>query len=744
MFSAGYVLSEAHVTLLWRLGSTESIDLSDQMWNDLLLNPAAWGKLKLNEFETSVLPHLNSLVKNTPQTGNYAKLLYMNARLLNRLKPEGKSLASVPSALQFIRIVMAYMLEALDEELRDQVHTYQPPSPYPQEYSTLTGYFVESAVSFLLTRPISDQNQTIHLEILKLLLVCCSTQLFSGEALGLEGKHPFLDGFVRIGHVSKQLVGVLLKFYLAGAKAAEGEEQQPQGGILRMFTLAAAQLFYLPFRAYSMIMQPASKIATRQISDLSALLLLVLLYFPSPTQNSYVLALKYLPDADLKTTNTVDASAMERGASGDVNSSVSFRTLYEHFTKGLNNELQVLLLYALIHGCVPFRETVLVRSDLERFILPLLETLYTTKIDKPNQLYILQIVLLIFTHDASFCQNLNKIEIAQVPWFKEKQLLKCSMSSLMIIVLLTVIQKSLTAYKDAYLGKNTLAALENLVQHTGHINTAAAQKLTATLVMLAKRYEKLKLAVDGLTVDSTALQRKVSSGIRSDEGVGSIIVAAEWGKSGGLLGQDPGAEERPQTPMVSQQQYHIAMEVLEVFEESLIQLLRIINTIVLQGPIQNPSVIYALLHRQEVLNSLCRYQAMQPFAGNLKNVAQFFSYKVDEAAQEKKDILNSVEKVHEVITSSSKFWRAGELQAQFSQLNFAYEEETDSQNFFVPYIWTLGLTFSGLEFDLGNVRLFKASGSQEADSNINSNHVAENIFEQVGQSGPIVERSTTE
>eukprot|EP01026_Neomeris_dumetosa_P010075 TRINITY_DN13671_c1_g1_i2.p1 TRINITY_DN13671_c1_g1~~TRINITY_DN13671_c1_g1_i2.p1 ORF type:complete len:451 (-),score=53.76 TRINITY_DN13671_c1_g1_i2:169-1455(-) len=403
---------------------------------------------------------------------------------------------------------------------------------------------------------------------------------------------------------------------------------------------------------------------------------------------------------------------MERGASGDINCGVSFRALYEQFCRGLHSELQVLLLYALVFGCVPFLETILVRSDLERFVLPLLQALYTTKIDKPNQLYILQIILLILTHDPAFCRNVNKIEVPQVPWYKEKQLLKCQMGSLVAIVLLAVVQRSLTAYKDAYLSKNTLAALENLAQYLQNMNTAAAQKLTATLAMLAKRYEKLKLAVDGLTVDASALQggQRTPS---ADKTAGSIVVAAEWGKTGGLLGQEPGSDERPATPMVTQQQYHIALEVLQVFEESLVQLLRITNTILLQGPMQNPSVVYALLHRQEVLNSLCRYQVMEPFAGNLKRVAAFFSKKVDEVSEEKQDTLHSVQNVLEVITASSKFWRAGELQSQFSQLTFAYEEETDSQNFFVPYVWTLAVSMSGLDFNLGNVKLFTSQNNQQ-------------------------------
>ena len=61
-------------------------------------------------------------------------------------------------------------------------------------------------------------------------------------------------------------------------------------------------------------------------------------------------------------------------------------------------------------------------SDLEVLLLPLLHMLYTASGRAPSHLYMLLIILLLLTQDASFAANVHKVQLTSVPWYKERLL----------------------------------------------------------------------------------------------------------------------------------------------------------------------------------------------------------------------------------------------------------------------------------------------------------------------------------
>lgn len=69
--------------------------------------------------------------------------------------------------------------------------------------------------------------------------------------------------------------------------------------------------------------------------------------------------------------------------------SVSFSALFERIVANLKQQQSALLLYALITRCKAFRRSVVVRSDIDSLIVPLLEQLYSGISTNVRHLYIL-------------------------------------------------------------------------------------------------------------------------------------------------------------------------------------------------------------------------------------------------------------------------------------------------------------------------------------------------------------------
>ncbi len=141
-------------------------------------------------------------------------------------------------------------------------------------------------------------------------------------------------------------------------------------------------MLWLPFRAYTFLIRLgfSQTDSTSPLADLSLLLLLVLInHSPQqasaqhsslqhPFQNPYRAAIQAVQDSEDVGTDAESG----QGQSGPGSTAVSFSQLYTALGAGLDQEASVLLLYVLLHKCHKFQQYVLVRSDADTILLPLL------------------------------------------------------------------------------------------------------------------------------------------------------------------------------------------------------------------------------------------------------------------------------------------------------------------------------------------------------------------------------------
>ncbi len=62
-------------------------------------------------------------------------------------------------------------------------------------------------------------------------------------------------------------------------------------------------------------------------------------------------------------------------------------------------------------------------------LLPLLRLLYTAGGRNASHMYMLLIILLILSQDAAFAANVHSVQLAAVPWYKERMLQKTTLGA---------------------------------------------------------------------------------------------------------------------------------------------------------------------------------------------------------------------------------------------------------------------------------------------------------------------------
>jgi hypothetical protein len=196
-----------------------------------------------------------------------------------------------------------------------------------------------------------------------------------------------------------------------------------------------------------------------------------------------------------------------------------------------SSEGSILLLYSLLHGNKLFTTSLLARSDLDTIIMPLLHKLYQaldnrkqgtssssssnssgiknsgsgsqgaaaaedvsssssprTKQDdlgvaSLSSLYVAVTVLLTFTTDASFCAtSFQHIVLSKVSWYKERNLTKISLGSLIILITLRLLVHTLSKLKDFFLVESLLAILGNVSPHVFEVHSYTVSVVTLVCI----------------------------------------------------------------------------------------------------------------------------------------------------------------------------------------------------------------------------------------------------------------------
>ncbi|KAG0201210.1 hypothetical protein BGX28_005910 [Mortierella sp. GBA30] len=310
----------------------------------------------------------------------------------------------------------------------------------------------------------------------------------------------------------------------------------------------------------------------------------------------------------------------------------SFRKIFHVVCQQIHCEEVCLLLHVLLVENTYFRTYVLSRTDPETLYLPILRMVYEGVEGKTNysQVYVLLVILLLFSQDDVFNDSIQRITMTYQPWFTERLLKSISLGGLATAIVIRTIQYNLAQHKDVYFHTNSLAILANMSNSLQDIHPYVSQRLVTLFDIVARRYQK---------VMTKHLQR--------DENIERNADVVIYGDMVTL--------------------------VLEIINSTLTHKLK-----------ANPQLVYSLLHKQEMFAHFRNDPKFKDLIHNIEQAVNYFQQKISEANIK----APTPEEVAQVIQMASRTWPPT-LMKTFPDIKFEYEEEEQSSEFFCPYVWSL-------------------------------------------------------
>ena len=391
--------------------------------------------------------------------------------------------------------------------------------------------------------------------------------------------------------------------------------------------------------------------------------------------------------------------------------SMNFELLFESFGRTVHNELGALLLYTFYQASPSFAASLSVRSDLDTLLVPLLRTLYFSSSTRhysasksghpfrsPSQLYVVLIMLLLFSQDSSFGPDaFHRITMESVRWYRERSLNNISLGSLLVLVLLRCITFNLNRLQDAFLLSNCCAVLMNLSPHMVSLHEYAAMRLAAVAVSSLKKYKSMK----------------ARNGTNNNNG---------------------GEDEDLSTP-------------LGMHGEVVRTLLSVVRHCLRPKHIEtNINLVFALLYHQAEWNDGTasilgktattttttttkpphnKQKADRGLSGDVScidTVIQAGMTIVDE--QTTGSDSRSAPKVQQALRANTERLRTAATgpgkQDKPSDFVFSYEEEADPELFFVPYVWEIivgAVTSGSIEWHIHSIQVFSLLEDDAMDEN---------------------------
>ncbi|KAF8937787.1 hypothetical protein BGZ58_002148 [Dissophora ornata] len=310
---------------------------------------------------------------------------------------------------------------------------------------------------------------------------------------------------------------------------------------------------------------------------------------------------------------------------------ISFRKVFHVICQQIHCEEVCLLLHVLLVENTYFRTYVLSRTDPETLYLPILRMVYEGVEGKTNysQVYVLLVILLLFSQDDVFNESIQKITMTYQPWFTERLLKSISLGGLAVAIVIRTIQYNLAQHKDVYFHTNSLAILANMSNSLQDIHPYVSQRLVTLFDIVARRYQKL-----------------VAKQMQLDENIDKANVI--------------------------------------IYGDMVTLVLEIINSTLTHKLKANPQLVYSLLHKQEMFAYFRSDPKFKDLIQNIEQAVNYFQQKVSEANIK----APTPEEVAQVIQTASRTWPPN-LMKTFPDIKFEYEEEQQANEFFCPYVWSL-------------------------------------------------------
>lgn len=684
--SSGARPQETAEYLIGTFVGEKSFPISSDFWQKLLELP-----LNLQWPSHRVRQACELFARNNQYTRHLAKILiHLSWCLQDCISASGAPSNVYNKAVNAVYISSVFLKHLIEsaksEDLGELYLSLDEKEPLPENFiqdENIENLVMHRVLSFISSVDVRPNTYLLHLELVNFMLIAMSTQLLCGPSPGPKDVNPFIDATtVQDSSLVSLVVRKLLLNYISQPgmpfKSAsysifyEGSEPS----VLQRVGSAAANFVLLPL---SFLGSARGEGSRSPLAECSLLVLLVLIHYHKcvvskeamtdrsvdsamsdslPKENTYFSDNPYCNALENATDFEFDRMDVEGNTHSGPIVRLPFASLFDTLGMCLADEAAVLLLYSLLQGNSDFLEYVLVRTDMDTLLMPILEALYNAPRRTPNQIYMLLIILLILSQDSSFNASIHKLILPGVPWYKERLLHQTSLGSLMVIILIRTVQYNLSKLRDVYLHTTCLATLANMAPHAHRLSAYAAQRLVSLFFMLSRKYNKLAELRDN----------KVH--LAKDNSMNS-------------LSEDMSTE-------------------LHIYTDFLRLVLEILNAILTYALPRNPEVVYAIMHRQEVFQPFKNHPRFNELLENIYNVLDFFNSRVDAHTM---DGEWSVEKVLQVIVLNCRSWR-GEGMKMFTQLRFTYEQESHPEEFFIPYVWQLVLSRCGFSFDSGAINLF--------------------------------------
>ncbi|WZZ19992.1 hypothetical protein YC2023_121379 [Brassica napus] len=408
------------------------------------------------------------------------------------------------NATYILSVFLKHLIENGKSDGLEELHlSLDESEPVPHGFvmdQDIQNFVMHSVLNFIGSTEVSPNSYVLHQELLNFMIVAMSMQLISGPSPGPRDANSFIDAAMS---QEKSLVCLairrLLLNYISRTPPNAKTYLYSDGdspGILERVGSAAATFVLLPL---NYLVNNSGDGSKHPLAEFSLHVLLILTNYHKPIMSDESLTDKSDDSATSESIskghafssgNTFskalanardvefDRSDVEGNAYPGPHVRIPFASLFDTLGTCLADEGAVLLLNSLLQGNSDFKEYVLVRTDLDTMLMPILETLYNaSKRTSSNQIYMMLIVLLILSQDSSFNSSIHKMILPSVPWYKEHLLHQTSLGSLIVIILIRTVQHNLSKLRDVYLQTTCLATLANMAPHAHHLSAYASQRL---------------------------------------------------------------------------------------------------------------------------------------------------------------------------------------------------------------------------------------------------------------------------
>lgn len=655
-------------------------------------------------------------------------------------------------------------LDQTSPSTSEVVHTESPEQLNPRKTEFASGtsmldQLVSTLIAIVVDIPLDDPTYLLKVESINTLLVLLSVQMYSAS----PASQSTIYRHIMCGKSSIHAL-ILSKTLLVNFV---GQHPVPQESGSIIIGLASG-LWKVLTLGYGTNQEEDQSENMPLLARQSLLLLNVLTNHYTTEKNPYREAIVSCQDSAY---NLTDATVSFQNASNDAMATattsksammsnsikIDFRDLYDTICKYLNNDQVALLLYLLLHSNKIFRPYILTTAsrDLDKLLLPLLKILYSSIEKGSHHVYMVLIIFIILSEEASFNKSIHEITIRGVPWYKDRLVGDISLGSLTALIIIRSFQYNTFKIRDKFLHTNLFATLANLSNHFLNLHPYVCQRLIELLEKLSKRYLNITKASAPKTLDyvqtpeilkrddplakalatDTIKQRDVqdASSIELDSTTSSgqqvpntininipeqqvtvqkNIDAVKGSTPSTILNQQdhPNSESNggQPSPGSNSTSEHINISFddqkqdIGLIEEVIRMILEVINNTLANQLVHNSDFIYTLLYKRNVFSSLMSsHQSFYNMVINVERILTFFYNEI-----ESYDHSLSEDEIKSLIQASSQGWNIGQEKDTNARLLFHYVEDEQPEEFFIPYIWTRIFYASGIPWNSKRVVLF--------------------------------------